>query len=359
MRPVRLSEIARLVGGELIGEADPELHGVAGLADAGVADLSFVNDVRRLATAAGSAAGALLVGRNVVVDKPSVQVDDPYQAFARVLAEVQTDLSRVFPPGIHETAVINASADVAGAVAIGPYCVIGAGAVLGAGTRLGSHVSVGCDVTVGSDCLVYPQVVIREGCRVGCGVILHAGVVLGSDGFGYLPGASGLQKIPQVGIVVVADGVEIGAGTTVDRATTGETTIATGTKIDNQVQIAHNVQVGSHCALSAQVGIAGSCVVEDGVVCGGQVGVNDHVKIGAGSQVGGQTGIVSDLPPESRVFGTPALDVRESFRTTAAMRRLPGLLAMVRELKQQVAELKIRLDNAEGQPTDALEDQEN
>lgn len=343
MRPLRLSEIASLVAGTLVGDEDPLLRGVAGLADAGATDLSFVRQESMLGQAAESAAGALLVGRQVLVDKPSVQVDDPYLAFARVLAEVQTDLDRVFPPGIHPSAVIAPDADVAAAAAIGPYCVVGAGAVIGAGTRLGAHVTVGCDVVAGGDCLIYPQVVIREGCRLGQGVILHAGVVLGSDGFGYLPGPNGMQKIPQVGIVTVADRVEIGAGATVDRATTGHTTIGTGTKIDNQVQIAHNVRIGKHCALSAQVGVAGSTVIEDGVVCGGQVGIADHLRVGSGSQIGAQSGLVGDLPAGSRVFGTPALPVRESFRVTAATRRLPALLSQVRELKLQVEELAVRL----------------
>ncbi len=359
MLPLRLSEIAKLIGGELIGDADPEICGVAGLEDASEADLGFVAGAGQLGTAAASRAGALLVGRDVEVDKPSIQVDDPYHAFVQVLAGVQVDVDRTFPPGVHETAVIDPTADVGRATAIGPYCVVGAGAVLGTGTRLGSHVSIGCDVTVGAACTIYPQAVIREGCRLGERVIVHAGVVLGSDGFGYLPGPDGMVKIPQVGIVDVADDVEFGAGVTVDRATTGRTYIGTGTKLDNQVQIAHNVQVGSHCAFSAQTGIAGSCVLGDGVVCGGQVGVGDHITIGAGSLVGGQSGITSDLEPGSRVFGTPAQDASESFRITAAGRRLPKLQATVRELNKRIAELENRLAIAEGNTPDAIQDQEN
>ncbi len=359
MLPLRLSEIAKLVRGDLIGEADPEICGAAGLSDAGETDLSFVSAAKGLRAAATSAAGAFLVGRNVVVDKPSIQVDDPYRAFAQVLAGLQIALDRAFPPGVHGTAVIDPTAEVSAAAAIGPYCVVGAGTVLGAGTRLAAHVSLGCDVTVGPDCVIHPMVVIREGCRLGKRVVVHAGVVLGSDGFGYLPGPEGMLKIPQVGIVEVADDVEFGAGVTVDRATTGRTVIGSGSKLDNQVQIAHNVQVGSHCALSAQTGIAGSCVVGDGVICGGQVGVGDHITIGAGSQIGGQSGITHDLAPGSRIFGTPGQDAKESFRITAATRRLPALQATVRELKQRIADLETRLATVVGQKPAATQDQEN
>ena len=169
----------------------------------------------------------------------------------------------------------------------------------------------------------------------------------------------GMFKIPQVGIVDVADDVEFGAGVTVDRATTGRTVIGDGTKVDNQVQIAHNVHLGRHCALSAQTGIAGSCVVGDGVIFGGQAGVGDHITIGAGSQIGGQSGITHDLAPESRIFGTPGLDSKESFRITAATRRLPELQATVRELKQRIADLETRLATGAGDKPETVQDQEN
>ena len=359
MLPLRLSEIAKLVGGDLIGSEDPEIRGVAGLSVAGMGDLSFVSDNKYLEKVNTTEAAALLVGRHMRVDKPFVRVDDPYAAFAQVLAGLQIKADRAFPPGVHETAVVDASADVSCAAAIGPYCVVGAGVVLGEGVRLGSHVSLGCDVVVGDDCVIHAQAVIREGCQLGDRVIVHAATVIGSDGFGYLPGAAGMQKIPQVGIVVVGNNVEIGAGVTVDRATTGCTVIGEGTKIDNQVQIAHNVQVGKHCALSAQTGIAGSATLGDGVICGGQVGVGDHINIGAGSKVGGQTGVSRDLAPGSRAFGTPVQDIKESFRMTAATRRLPELQATVRELKIKLADLEKRLAAAEGNRPGTTRDQEN
>jgi len=359
MLPLRLSEIAKLVGGQMVGSEDPELSGAASLADAGPGDLSFVTAGKHLAAAADSTAGALLVGPNTVVDKPSIRVDDPYRAFARILAGLLVDIDRTFPPGVHATAVVDAAADVSRATSIGPYCFVGAGAVIGDGSRLGSHVSIGCDVHVGSACVIHAQVVLREGCRLGDRVIVHAGVVLGSDGFGYLTGPQGMQKIPQVGIVDVGDDVEIGAGVTVDRATTGRTIIGAGSKLDNQVQIAHNVRLGDHCALSAQTGIAGSCVLGDGVICGGQVGVGDHITIGAGSQLGGQSGVTHDIPAGSQLFGTPAQDAKQSFRNSAAVQRLPELQATVRQLRKQIADLEKRLATVEGTAPDAISDQEN
>lgn len=358
MLPLRLSEIATLVGGRWIGPEDPVIHGAAGLANAGATDLSFVTSGKYLQEAASSAAGALLVGPEVEVDKPAIRVDDPYRAFVVVLGELQVDFDRAFPPGVHPTAMIDATADVGAAAAIGPYSVVGAGSVLGRGTRLGAHVSVGCDVVVGRECLIYPQSVIGERCRLGDRIIVHAGVVIGGDGFGYLPGPDGMVKIPQVGIVCVDDDVELGAGVTVDRATTGCTVIGAGTKLDNQVQVGHNVQIGRHCALSAQTGIAGSCKIGDGVISGGQVGVGDHLTIGAGTRMGGQTGVTRDLKPGSRVFGTPALDSEESFRISAASRRLPELMETVRGLKRRIARLELALAAGED-PSASPADQEN
>ncbi len=363
MLPLKLSEIANLVGGTLVGDTDPLLTGVSGLAEANENELSFLGLGKPASEANKSAAGGLFVATTIAVDKPCIQVEDPYRAFAMVLAGMDIEIDRIFPPGVHSTAVVDDTADVSGATAIGPYCVVGAGTILGAGTRLASHVIIGCDVVMGNDCVIYPQVVIREGCRLGDRVIVHASAVIGSDGFGYLPGAAGMQKVSQVGIVEVGDDVEFGAGVTVDRATAGRTVIGAGCKIDNQVQIAHNVQMGHHCALSAQVGIAGSCVVGDGVVFGGQVGVGDHLTIGSGTKLGGQSGVTANLAPGSRVFGTPAQDVKESFRTTAATRRLPQLQATVRELHNMVAQLEDRLAAVEGQmpPTNNAtnNDQEN
>ncbi|MCK9995408.1 MAG: UDP-3-O-(3-hydroxymyristoyl)glucosamine N-acyltransferase [Candidatus Krumholzibacteria bacterium] len=334
MEALRLSEVAVLVDGELVGAEDPEITGVAGLEDAGPGDLTFVGRKKLNKVLAASGATAVIVGPDQEVDRPAIRVKDPYGAFAAFLERLLPDPDRLFPPGIHPTAVIDPTAEVDKVVAIGPYSVVGAGCVIGAGSRLGAHVILGCDILVGRDCLLHSGATVREGCLLGDRVIVHSGAVLGSDGFGYLTTKDGIHKIPQVGVVEIHDDVEIGAGCCVDRATTGRTIVGTGSKIDNLVQIGHNVRLGEHCSLSAQTGIAGSCTLGDGVFCGGQVGIADHIGIGAGVKIGGQSGIINDVPAGKSVFGYPALDLKESFRMFASLRRLPELFRRVRLLEQ-------------------------
>ena len=338
MRPMKLSEVAALVGGELIGEADPEIRGAVGLVDAEVGDLTFVGKAALLPELAKSRATAVLVGPDMATDMPAIRCEHPYRAFVKLLVQLVPDPDRIFPPGIHPTAVIAGDADVAAAASIGPYCVIGAGTRVGEGSRLGPHVTLGPDVTVGQRCVLHPQVTIREGCVLGSDVVLHVGVVVGTEGFGYLPGDEGLELVPQVGTVIIEDRVEVGAGTCIDRATTGTTVIATGTKIDNLIQIGHNVKIGRHCSLSAQTGVSGSSVLGDGVIAGGQVGIADHVNIGAGAKIGAQSGLMKDVAPDTSVFGSPALEVGETFRIFGAMRKLPELLRRVAKLERDAGQ---------------------
>jgi len=233
--------------------------------------------------------------------------------------------------------VIAPEADIAAAAAIGPYCVIAAGVTLGAGSVLGPHVILEADVRIGADCVLHARATVRERCRLGDRVTVHAGTVIGSHGFGFLTGPDGLATIPQIGIVVVEDDVEIGANTCVDRATTGQTTLGRGTKLDNLVQIGHNVTVGEHCALSAQTGISGSCVIGDGVTMGGRVGIADHLSVGDGAKLGGGSGVYTDVAPGQTVFGYPALPRAEAWRITAITRRLPDLVRKVAELEKALA----------------------
>jgi UDP-3-O-[3-hydroxymyristoyl] glucosamine N-acyltransferase len=204
--------------------------------------------------------------------------------------------------------------------------VIGRNVRIGDNCILGPGVVIEADVRIGDDCLIHANTVIRERCELGNEIILQPGVVVGSDGFGYHAGAQGLLRIPQIGIVVLEDRVEIGANSCVDRATTGETRIAAGTKIDNQVQIAHNVKIGPHCAISAQTGISGSTTLGQGVVTGGQVGIGDHLSLGDGVKVAGKSGITRDIEAGISVFGYPATEFREAFRIVACTHRLPEML---------------------------------
>ena len=338
MRALNLSEIAERLGGRLMGSEDPLISGVASLEDAGPGDLTFLADRRNLDKLGECRAGGILVGPDV--DNPgipAIAVEQPFHSFALFLEDFQVARDRVFPPEVHPSAVIHESATIHPSVAVGPFCVVGAGCRIGEGTRLGPHVCLGPDVTIGRDCLVYAQVTIREGCRVGNRVILHAGCALGTDGFGYLPTPQGPRKVPQVGIVVLEDDVAVGACSCVDRATTGQTLIGAGTKIDNQVQIGHNVTVGRSCAMSAQTGISGSCVLEDGVTLGGKVGIGDHLRVGKGAKVAGMSGLIRDVPPGGTVFGYPALEFKESFRLVGALRKLPELLKRVARLEKLAA----------------------
>jgi UDP-3-O-[3-hydroxymyristoyl] glucosamine N-acyltransferase len=201
-----------------------------------------------------------------------------------------------------------------------------------------SSIHVGDDVQIGRDCILYPGVKIMNGCRIGDRVILHAGVVIGSDGFGFAESPTGLKKIKQVGWVEIADDVEIGANTTVDRGTLGPTRIGRGTKIDNLVQIAHNVEIGEHSIIVAQVGISGSTKIGNGAVLGGQVGVVGHIEIGDGVQVGAQSGISKSIPAGKTMFGSPARDIKETMRIEASLTRLPELLKRVRSIEKKLDE---------------------
>lgn len=327
-----LGEIAHELLGELLGPDSLPITGLAGLEDAGPQDLSFVVGPKALAAMQASSAGAVLVPVGMEPDRPAVRVADPHRAFVGLLAAMEPNPDLLFPPGIDATARVAGDADVAEAASVGPYCVIGPGVKLGRGTRLGAHVILEAGVLVGRECTLHGRVTVRYGCLVGDRVIIHPGAVIGSDGFGYLPDPDGMTKIPQVGIAVLEEDVEIGAGSCVDRAKIGRTVVGKGTKIDNLVQIGHNVKIGPHCALSAQVGIAGTTVLESGVVAGGQVGIGDHLKVGTGAQLGGQSGIWRDVPPKATMFGCPALDIKEAFRIAGAMRRLPDMLKSWRKL---------------------------
>jgi UDP-3-O-[3-hydroxymyristoyl] glucosamine N-acyltransferase len=329
----RLSELARRLDVPWEGPADPEIRGVAGFEEAGPGDLTFAVDRRREAGLAGTGASAVVARTGVPSPLPVLRAADPRAVFTQVLALFAPPLSRVFPEGRHPTAVVDPSARLAADVALGPYCVVGPGARIGEGCRLGPHVVVEADAVLGERCLLHAAAQVRERCVLGDEVILHGGAVVGSDGFGYHPGREGLVKIPQIGIVVLGDRVEIGANTCVDRATTGATRIGDGTKLDNMVQIAHNVDVGRHCAISAQCGISGSCRLGDGVTLGGQVGMADHLSLGDGVKVAAKSGITRDIPAGQSIFGYPAIEFRKGFKLVALTHRLPELFQRLAKLE--------------------------
>ncbi len=330
----KLSEIAEFLGGELSGSVDPVISGAAGLEDACPGELTFVASKGYLEELTLTKASAVIIAPEFQCGLPAIRLANPHEGFARFLELLQKPVRQFFKAGIHETALIHPSADVSQAASIGAYCVIDENSVVGKGTYLGSHVTLGAGSCIGADSLVHDQVSIREGCQIGNRVVLHTGVRIGSDGFGFLPGSEGLQKIPQIGMVVLEDDVEIGSNSCVDRATTGRTVIGRGTKLDNLIQIGHNVRVGSHCVISGQTAIGGSTVIGNGVAIGGGVAIMDHARIGDGARIGGRSGVIKDVQPGATVFGTPALEIKESFRLFSALRRLPDLIRRVRILEK-------------------------
>ncbi|MBU1675770.1 UDP-3-O-(3-hydroxymyristoyl)glucosamine N-acyltransferase, partial [bacterium] len=281
-----------------------------------------------------SGASAAVVGADVACKLPVLRAENPRATFTRILQLFAPEITDVFPTGIHPTALVHENAELGDVASIGAYAVIGAGVKIASGVRIGSHVVIEPGVQVAADCLIHAHVTIRERCRLGRQVILHPGAVIGSDGFGFHPGPEGLVHIPQIGIVVLEDRVEIGANSCIDRATTGETRIGAGTKIDNLVQIAHNVRIGANTAISAQTGISGSCVVGDGVTMGGQVGMGDHLSLGDGVKVAAKSGLTRDVPSGQTVFGYPAVEFRRGFKLVALTHRLPEFLKRLIRLEE-------------------------
>lgn len=330
-----LREIAEQVGGVLEGAGDAEIGGVAGLEEAGPGDLAFVAHPRYRGALRDTRATAVLAPPGV--DCPAhvrvVRTKDPYAALRCVLMLFGSGTPPVH--GIHPTALVPGDAELGEGVGVGPHAVLGSGVKLGAGTQVGAGAYIGAAASTGADCILHPHVYIGERCVVGDRVVIQPGAVIGSDGFGYAFVEGRYLRIPQVGIVEIGDDVEIGANACIDRAALGKTRIGRGTKIDNLVQIAHNVALGEDCALAAQVGVAGSTRIGKLVRLGGQAGLAGHVRVGDGAQVAAQGGVIGDVPPGVIVSGYPARPHREALRAEAALRRLPELVRRVRALEQR------------------------
>lgn len=339
---MQLGELAERLGCRLEGDGGLEIRGVRGLEDAGPQDLTFVAQERYLSRLARSTAAAVILAEGwPAVDRPALRSPNPTLAFARALSLFHPP--RVSAPGIHPTAVVAPDARVAPTASVGPLTVVGPGAEVGADTILEAHVAVGAGVCIGQGCRIFPQVTLRDGVVLGDRVTVHSGTVIGADGFGYARDGHRYVKIPQVGRVVIEDDVEIGANVTIDRATLGETRIGRGTKIDNLVQIGHNVRVGADTVIVAQVGISGSARIGSRVTLAGQVGVVDHVEIGDDVIVGAQSGVTKDIPPGSVVLGSPAIPHADFKRRVATVARLPEMRKVLRALEERLAALEARL----------------
>lgn len=340
-----VGQIAERLGASVEGDAGRVIRGVAGVRDAGPEELAFITLARYAADAAASHAAALLVGLDWSLPLPAalIRVPRPDVAFAQI-ASLFVPPTPIPAPGLHPSAVVSPRAVVGARVSVGPFAVVEADAVLGDEVVVGAQCYVGHGVHLGAGTRLYPQVSIREHCRLGARCIVHNGTVIGSDGFGYDVNKQGIRtKIPQIGIVVVGDDVEIGANVTVDRARFGKTKIGNGVKIDNLVQIAHNVIVGDHAVVVSQVGISGSTIIGEKAVLAGQVGIAGHLTIGAGSIIAAQSGVTKDVPPGAYMMGFPAVPQKEAARQYAMVSRLPELRERVAELQKRLTALESRL----------------
>jgi UDP-3-O-[3-hydroxymyristoyl] glucosamine N-acyltransferase len=333
-----LSELARQLNLTLDG-ADREISGVNTLADAGPDQVSFLaNPKYRDQLALTRAAAVILTAEDADGVETALISDTPYLAFARAVqlfARPQGSFS-----GQSGQSFIHPEASVADSATIAPNVFIGAGAEIGSDTTLFPGCYVGEECRVGQGCTLYPNAVLMAGTEVGDRVTLHAGVVLGSDGFGFAQSQAGMEKFPQIGRVVVEDDVEIGANSTIDRAALGETRIGRGTKIDNLVQLGHNVLVGKNSIIVAQVGVAGSTTIGDQVILAGQVGVAGHLTIGDRCRVGAQSGIGRDLEPGTDVSGTPAMPHGTYLRASTTIPRLPDMARRIRKLEKELEKMQ-------------------
>ena len=331
-------QIATYLGGSVEGNAEATVKTFAKIEEGEAGAISFLANPKYAHYLYETASSVVLVNRDFVVEghvsATLVRVDNAYEAIARLLSLYESMTQK--RSGVHP-------ATLGDDVYVGPFAYIGSGVTIGAGTQIYAHCVIEQGASVGENCLFYPGVSVYHGCRIGNEVILHSGCVIGADGFGFAPAADGYEKIPQIGIVTVEDRVEIGANACVDRSTMGSTYVRRGVKLDNLVQIAHNVEVGAHTVMSAQVGVAGSTKVGEWSMLGGQVGVAGHLQLPDRLQAGAQSGIHSARTDGQPLMGTPAINAKTFARSSALFKRLPDLRDEVIALRRELNELKAAL----------------
>ncbi|MDX9975944.1 MAG: UDP-3-O-(3-hydroxymyristoyl)glucosamine N-acyltransferase [FCB group bacterium] len=337
-----VGEIAERLGGNVVGDRSIAITGVNGIKEAGSGDVAYIADPRYLSLLSQTRASAVIVPPGVSGSTCAlIQVPNPYLSFYRLVEEFRPSYAHPVS-GVHPTAVVEEGACLGRNVALGAHVFVASSASLGDHVVLYPGVHIGSNCAVGERTVMYPNVVLREGVRVGARCILHPGVVLGSDGFGFVAYQGRQHKVPQLGSVTIGDDVEIGANSCVDRATFGTTTIGSGSKLDNLVQIGHNAQIGEHCVFSGQSGIAGSAILGNHVTIAAKVGVAGHLTVGDGVTVAGFSGVTKSIPPGRVVSGFPAQDHDVEKRIRAGMRFLPAALKRIQDLEQRIARLEGR-----------------
>lgn len=338
-----LAEIAKLLDGEVIGDAGVVITGACGIKEAVEGDITFVANPKYLPLMEKTRASAIITSREIErASKPLIRTENPSLAFAKMLS-IMEPCEIKHPRGIHPSAVVGKNVSLGEDVALGPYVVIADNVTIGDGTIIYAGCFVGHDVKIGDGTLIYANVSIRERVVIGSRVIVHSGTVIGSDGFGFATLKGIHHKIPQVGTVIIEDDVEIGANVTIDRARFDKTRIGKGTKIDNLVQIAHNVIIGENSFIVAQAGISGSTIIGNNVILAGQAGLVGHITVGDGAIVAAQGGVTKDVPPNTMVSGYPAKPHDIARRVNACVQNLPKLYETVNALKKKIAELEQEL----------------
>ncbi|MBL8013121.1 MAG: UDP-3-O-(3-hydroxymyristoyl)glucosamine N-acyltransferase [Candidatus Omnitrophica bacterium] len=335
-----VAEIAKFIEGDVCGDDSTLIKGCAGLKEAQEGDLSFVANPKYIALAEQSKASAVIVPRELSIPgKTFIRTKNSSLAFSKAISLFLPENTNVIK-GIHPTAIIAKDVVIGKDVAIGPYVVVEPGVVLGERSVIHAGCYLGLKAQIGSDCLIYPNVTVRETVTIGHRVIIHSGTVIGCDGFGYVMVDGKNHKIPQVGTVIIEDDVEIGACVTIDRARFDKTVVGQGTKIDNLVQIAHNVVVGENCIIVSQSGISGSVTIGNGAILAGQAGIAGHLTIGEGAIVSAKAGVSKSIAPHTQVTGYPARPIDKMMEVNAHVQLLPKYVKTIQDLKKRIDELE-------------------
>src|SRR5574344_60493 len=335
-------QIADFIGGKVEGNEQATVHTCAKIEEVTEGAISFLSNPKYTHFIYDTKSTIVLINEDVELEKPVsttlIRVKNAYECVAKLLQMYEA--SKPKKQGIDSLAFISPSAKVGENVYIGAFAYIGDGAVVGDGCQIYPHATIGDGVQLSSNCLIYPNVTIYQGCRLGNNVTIHAGSVIGADGFGFAPNTEGYDKIPQIGIVIIEDNVEIGANTCVDRSTMGATILHKGVKLDNLIQIAHNCEIGENTVMSAQVGLAGSTKVGQWCMFGGQVGLAGHITIGDKVFLGAQSGVPGNIKSNNTLIGTPPMEPKAYFKSQAIFRRLPEMYKQINELQKEIEELK-------------------